>query len=218
VLRSTTGDKIQLFDAAGRTADAIIETLDRDGVTVRVEAIREADVGVLELTVAAAVPRPTGGLDVEKLRRARRHPMGAAQTARSVVHRHHAGPLRLFGCLDGDSPPAVEFASPAGWTTLRAVLSGTHRVTPSSLSFSTIQSARSPWHGGGDSELQDAYVRFSNGLDSDGHAIAVERLNNSHPPSGRAASKSWILSPVVDRSTSSDVVRLGRIEPKRAGS
>jgi 16S rRNA (uracil1498-N3)-methyltransferase len=87
VLRATVGDRLELFDAAGRAAEARIDAIDREGVSVSVQVIREANRDGLVLTVATAVPKADrADWLVEKLSElgvARWVPL---ETARSVVH------------------------------------------------------------------------------------------------------------------------------------
>jgi 16S rRNA (uracil1498-N3)-methyltransferase len=56
VLRLALGGRVELFDDAGRSAEGVIVSL-AETVEVRVEAVRQAEAGGLELTVAAAVPK-----------------------------------------------------------------------------------------------------------------------------------------------------------------
>ena len=86
VLRATAGTAIELFDAAGRTAEATIESVTKEAVIVCVEDIREPTVG-RTVIVASAVPKnDRADWLVEKLSE-----LGVAKwiplkTARSVVH------------------------------------------------------------------------------------------------------------------------------------
>lgn len=86
VLRLKIGSSIELFDAAGMVADAVVTRVDPAGVTVQVDAIERAKTGG-ELIVASAVPKgDRADWMIEKLSElgvARFIPL---QTARSVVH------------------------------------------------------------------------------------------------------------------------------------
>ena len=87
VLRVAVGDVIELFDAAGRTAEATIEVADADGVSVRVDAIVEPTAGEVELIVATAVPKADrADWLVEKLSELGTAKWIPLKTARSVVH------------------------------------------------------------------------------------------------------------------------------------
>lgn len=87
VLRVTVGDTVELFDAAGRTSQAKIESSDADGVTVRVETIREPSATAAEVIIASAVPKADrADWLVEKLSELGVSRWLPLRTARSVVH------------------------------------------------------------------------------------------------------------------------------------
>jgi 16S rRNA (uracil1498-N3)-methyltransferase len=86
VLRLKIGSRIELFDAAGMVADAVVTRVDPAGVTVRVDAIERAKSGG-ELVVASAVPRgDRADWMIEKLSELGVSRFIPLQTARSVVH------------------------------------------------------------------------------------------------------------------------------------
>jgi 16S rRNA (uracil1498-N3)-methyltransferase len=87
VLRAGVGEAVELFDAAGRTAQARIEVSDADGVTVRVDAVREPSAATAALIVATAVPKADrADWLVEKLSELGVSRWQPLKTARSVVH------------------------------------------------------------------------------------------------------------------------------------
>lgn len=86
VLRLTSGQAVELFDTQGRRASAILDRVDHNHVTARVEQIDERT-GGRTIIVASAVPKnERADWMIEKLSEvgvARWIPL---QTARSVVH------------------------------------------------------------------------------------------------------------------------------------
>lgn len=87
VLRVEAGETVELFDAAGRSASAVVETADANGVTVRVESIVAPPATAAELTVATAIPKADrADWMVEKLSELGVTRWIPLTTARSVVH------------------------------------------------------------------------------------------------------------------------------------
>ncbi|HLL88094.1 MAG TPA: RsmE family RNA methyltransferase [Tepidisphaeraceae bacterium] len=86
VLRLRAGDEVELFDAAGTTASAVLEHVGPDRVSARVGAVREVAARRLKLVVAAAVPKANrADWMVEKLSEVGTDEMIPLATARSVV-------------------------------------------------------------------------------------------------------------------------------------
>ena len=86
VLRLKIGSSVELFDDAGRVAQAIVTQIDIERVTVRVESIQHA-VNTAELIVASAVPKgDRADWMIEKLSELGVSRFVPLETARSVVH------------------------------------------------------------------------------------------------------------------------------------
>lgn len=102
VLRIGVGEAVELFDDAGRRAQArVLSTA--DAVVLKVAAVEEAAARAMELVVAAAVPKgPRADWMVEKLSE-----LGVAsyiplETARGIVH-PEAGKLQRWGRMAEES-------------------------------------------------------------------------------------------------------------------
>jgi 16S rRNA (uracil1498-N3)-methyltransferase len=86
VLRLANGEPIELFDAQGRRATAMLDRVDRDHVTAIVDRIDEHDL-TRSITVASAVPKnERADWLVEKLSEVGVTKWIPLKTARSVVH------------------------------------------------------------------------------------------------------------------------------------
>lgn len=86
VLRLSAGDRVALFDAAGRTANAILSHVVRDSVVAQIESIAEPH-RRFTLTIASAVPKgERADWLVEKLGELGVSRWVPLRTSRSVVH------------------------------------------------------------------------------------------------------------------------------------
>lgn len=95
VLRLTAGDVVEVFDSAGRTAVATIESVS-PSVMLRVDAVEEA-AALSDVVVAAAVPKgDRAEWMIEKLSELGVSRYVPLRTARSVVHPEGRGKLERW--------------------------------------------------------------------------------------------------------------------------
>ena len=124
VLRIESGEQVELFDSAGRTAIATVASADPTGVSLTVVAVRDPAPPALRLIIAAAPPKgPRADWMVEKLSELGVAQYFPLQTARTVVH-PETGKLQRWQRLATESakqckrPDVMHVAQPVALSNL----------------------------------------------------------------------------------------------------